>query len=56
MDDGFLFGSLNGHSAFIVAVNKTSKNSYTCTRLVSGWWGKLNLVLTYWTLAKGIPV
>ena len=33
MDDGF---SLNGHSAFIVVFNKTSKNSYTCTRLVSG--------------------
>ena len=44
MDDGF---SLNGHSAFNVVFNKTSKNSYTCTRLVSGWWVKLNLALLF---------
>ena len=44
MDDGF---SLNGHSTFIVVFNKTSKKSYTCTRLVSGWWVKLNLALLF---------
>ena len=44
VDDGF---SLNGHSAFIVVFNKTSKKSYTCTRLVSGWWVKLNLALLF---------